>query len=180
MGQPDVRPDEYRGGVDERDWAAVDTPLGVVFVSTTESGVRGVKLPGSRAPAAHVSSEPTGVLAAAVDEIRAYFDGQLRSFTLPIDWSRVDGFRRRVLSALYEGVPFGSLISYGDLGARAGDPTAARAVGEAMAANPYPIVVPCHRVVAGDGLGGFGGGLDMKRWLLAHEGVLPPMLDFGS
>ena len=92
MGQPDVRPGEYRGGVDERDWAAVDTPLGVVFVSTTESGVRGVKLPGSRAPAAHVSSEPTGVLAAAVDEIRAYFDGQLRSFTLPIDWSRVDRF----------------------------------------------------------------------------------------
>jgi len=85
-----------------------------------------------------------------------------------------------VLSALYEGVPFGSLISYGDLGARAGDPTAARVVGEAMAANPYPIVVPCHRVVASDGLGGFGGGLDMKRWLLAHEGVLPPMLDFGS
>jgi methylated-DNA-[protein]-cysteine S-methyltransferase len=104
----------------------------------------------------------------------------LRRFTLPIDWSRVDGFRERVLSTLYDGVPFGSLISYGDLSARAGDPTAARAVGEAMAANPYPIVVPCHRVVANDGLGGFGGGLDMKRWLLAHEGVLPPMLDFGS
>lgn len=155
----------------------MDTPLGVLYVGATEAGVGRVRLPGSRAPKAQVGREPTGLLARAAEELRAYFDGKGRTFSVPVDWSQVDGFRRAVLSALHTTVRFGSVISYGDLGARAGDPHAARAVGEVMATNPYPIVVPCHRVVASDGLGGFGGGLEMKRWLLAHEGVLPPMLD---
>jgi methylated-DNA-[protein]-cysteine S-methyltransferase len=163
--------------VDERDWAAVDTPLGVVFVSTTEAGVRGVKLPGSRPPAAQVSSEPAGVLAAAVDEIRSYFDGRCAASRCRSTGLASTASAGECLGALWRALRLA--ISYGDLGARAGDPTAARAVGEAMAANPYPIVVPCHRVVASDGLGGFGGGLEMKRWLLAQR-VLPPMLDFGS
>lgn len=155
----------------------MDTPLGVLYVGTTEAGIGRVRLPGPRAPKAQVSRAPTGLLARAADELRAYFDGERRAFSVPVDWSQVEGFRRAVLSALQTTVPFGSVISYGDLSARAGDPHAARTVGEVMATNPYPIVVPCHRVVASDGLGGFGGGLEMKRWLLAHEGVLPPMLD---
>ncbi|NQU05275.1 MAG: methylated-DNA--[protein]-cysteine S-methyltransferase [Calditrichaeota bacterium] len=69
-------------------------------------------------------------------------------------------------------VPFGETISYGELAKRAGSPRAARAVGAAMARNPIPILVPCHRVITSSGkLGGFGGGLDMKRWLLRHEGI---------
>ena len=164
--------------MDKLRWAAVETPIGVLYVGATDAGVSRVRLPGSRAPDVQLAHAPGGVLGLAVEEIRGYFDGKRRDFTVPIDWSRVDGFPRAVLSALHGGVPFGSVISYGDLGARAGDPDAARNVGEIMATNPYPIVVPCHRVVASDGLGGFGGGLDMKRWLLAHEGVLPPTLDF--
>ncbi len=166
------------GRVDKREWAAVRTPIGLLYVGVSEAGVSRVKLPGSRAPGASLVDPPSGVLAQAVDEIREYFEGERREFTVPIDWSRVEGFPRAVLSALHDGVPFGSVVSYGDLGGRAGDQDAARVVGEIMATNPYPIVVACHRVVASDGLGGFGGGLEMKRWLLAHEGVLPPMLEF--
>jgi methylated-DNA-[protein]-cysteine S-methyltransferase len=164
--------------VDKLEWAAVEAPIGVLYVGASDVGISRVKLPGARAPDPPVVDAPTGVLGQAVDEIRGYFDGTRHEFTVKIDWSRVDGFPLAVLSALHDGVRFGSVVSYGDLGALAGDPAAAQAVGEIMATNPYPIVVPCHRVVASNGLGGFGGGLDMKRWLLAHEGVLPPMLDF--
>ena len=84
------------------------------------------------------------------------------------------GFRADVLRAL-EQVDFGETVSYAELALRVGNPKASRAVGTAMATNPIPIVVPCHRVLrTGGHLGGYGGGLDAKRWLLAHEGVEPP------
>ncbi len=156
-------------------WAAVDTPLGAMYVATSEAGLAGVRLPGGRPPA-ELNTSPDGVLGDCVRQLREYFAGERTAFDLPIDWDRVSGLRRRVLEALHETVRFGAVLSYGDLGARAGDPDSARTVGEVMATNPYAIVVPCHRVVASDGLGGYGGGLDMKRWLLAHEGVLQPML----
>lgn len=162
-------------GMDAFAWAAVDTPLGALYVTTTEAGLAGVRLPGGRQPAA-LDAQPGGVLGEGVRQLREYFAGERTAFDLPIDWNRVSGLRRRVLEVLHETVRFGAVLSYGDLGARAGDPDSARAVGEIMATNPYAIVVPCHRVVASDGLGGYGGGLDMKRWLLAHEGVLQPML----
>ena len=86
---------------------------------------------------------------------------------------------RRVLETLCEIAPYGTTVTYGELGARAGveDP---RDVGVLMARNPLPLVVPCHRVVASDGLGGYGGGLELKRRLLELEGVLPPRLDLGD
>jgi methylated-DNA-[protein]-cysteine S-methyltransferase len=72
------------------------------------------------------------------------------------------------------GIPFGETISYGELARRLGDPKAMRAVGAANGRNPIPIIVPCHRVIGANGsLIGFGGGLERKRWLLAHEGVVP-------
>ncbi|AAS95271.1 methylated-DNA--[protein]-cysteine S-methyltransferase [Nitratidesulfovibrio vulgaris] len=92
--------------------------------------------------------------------------------SLPLAWDRVTPFRRRVLQALVADVPAGAVTTYGDLAARAGSPDAARAVGGAMANNPWPLLIPCHRVLGGGGrLGGFSGaGLPMKRWLLDHEG----------
>jgi methylated-DNA-[protein]-cysteine S-methyltransferase len=82
-----------------------------------------------------------------------------------------------VLRELNSGVPFGSVVAYGDLAGRVGAPGAAQAVGVAMGSNPLPVVVPCHRVVESDGgIGGFGGGLETKRKLLALEGVLPEPL----
>ncbi|MFE7119255.1 methylated-DNA--[protein]-cysteine S-methyltransferase, partial [Streptomyces sp. NPDC057654] len=110
-------------------------------------------------------------------QLVAYFDGRLRTFTVPLDWSLATGFNRRVLRALAAHVPYGTVVGYQDLARRVGEPGAARAVGTAMGANPLPVVVPCHRVIGSDGgLGGFGGGLEVKRALLALEGVLPQPL----
>jgi methylated-DNA-[protein]-cysteine S-methyltransferase len=80
-----------------------------------------------------------------------------------------------VLEELLAAAPFGRTVTYGELGRRAGE-SDPRDVGQMMASNPLPLVVPCHRVVAADGLGGYGGGLGLKRRLLELEGVLPPRL----
>ena len=110
----------------------------------------------------------------AVLKVDAYFRGTLRDFELPLDWSLSGGFNQRVLLELAAGVPYGSVVGYQTLADRVGEPGAARAVGVAMGCNPLPVVVACHRVVESDGgIGGFGGGLEIKRKLLALEGVLP-------
>lgn len=120
-----------------------------------------------------------------VRQFGEYLAGTRRAFDLPLDWSLTSGFGRHVLHTLHDTVGYGQVLSYQDLAARAGRPTAARVVGAVMGANPLPIVVPCHRVVAANGLdgigglGGFGGGLELKRRLLALEGVLPTTLEFG-
>ncbi|MEC4019460.1 methylated-DNA--[protein]-cysteine S-methyltransferase [Streptomyces sp. H27-D2] len=116
-------------------------------------------------------------LAAAAGQLTAYFSGRLRAFDVPLDWSLTSGFNRAVLRELAAHVPYGTVVGYQDLANRVGEPGAARAVGAAMGSNPLPVVVPCHRVVESDGgLGGFGGGLETKRSLLALEGILPEPL----
>ncbi|MFE2601184.1 methylated-DNA--[protein]-cysteine S-methyltransferase [Streptomyces sp. NPDC001840] len=116
----------------------------------------------------------SGLLAGPIRALRAYFAGELREFALPLDWSLSGGFNRQVLRELAAGVPYGAVVGYGELARRVGRPEAAQAVGVAMGSNPLPVVVPCHRVVESDGgIGGFGGGLETKRRLLALEGVLP-------
>lgn len=107
-------------------------------------------------------------------ELEEYLAGKRIRFTTPLDLRAVQGpFHRKVLRKLKE-LPHGRVISYGELAARAGSPRAARAVGAAMAGNPLPIVIPCHRVVAAAGrLGGFSSGISQKKRLLAHEGVRP-------
>src|SRR5262245_4761483 len=106
-------------------------------------------------------------------ELDEYFDGRRTEFDVPLDWAlSVSGFRRRILQRLRADVTFGHVVSYRDLAVAEGSPGASRAVGTAMATNPIPIVVPCHRVLrTGGALGGYGGGLDAKRWLLTLEGV---------
>jgi methylated-DNA-[protein]-cysteine S-methyltransferase len=118
-------------------------------------------------------------LAEAIAQLAAYFDGTLQEFRLDIDWSGVAGLRFAVLKALHKTVTFGQTTTYGALAAQAGSRDDARAVGEIMGSNPVPIVVGCHRVLATDGLGGFGGGLRTKEWLLAWEGSLTATLDLG-
>lgn len=106
----------------------------------------------------------------AAEELSEYFEGKRREFDIPYVLSG-SPFYKKCLEALIK-VPYGSLISYGELAALAGSPRAARAVGNAVHNNPLPILIPCHRVIAGDGsIGGFGGGLDKKRTLLRIEGV---------
>jgi methylated-DNA-[protein]-cysteine S-methyltransferase len=108
---------------------------------------------------------------AAKRALEAYFEGDLNAIgEVPIATNGTD-FQCRVWSALRL-IPVGSTISYGALAAKLGRPAGARAVGLANGANPIPIVVPCHRVIGADAsLTGYGGGLDRKRWLLAHESV---------
>jgi methylated-DNA-[protein]-cysteine S-methyltransferase len=108
----------------------------------------------------------------AETQLRAYLRGELRRFELRLDPPPLGDFSRRVLRALSR-VGWGQTITYGELAARAGFPGAARAVGAVMAANPLPIIWPCHRVVGRNGLTGFSAGLALKRALLEHEGAVP-------
>ena len=109
-------------------------------------------------------------------ELDEYFAGRRTAFDLPVDWALVAPFGRRVLRAT-AAIPFGVTASYAEVAASAGSPRGSRAAGNALGANPVPIVVPCHRVLrSGGGLGGYTGGLDRKRVLLRIEGALPPAL----
>jgi methylated-DNA-[protein]-cysteine S-methyltransferase len=102
-------------------------------------------------------------------ELDRYFEGKLRDFEVPLDWSLAGDFARRVLRRTAR-IPYGSVASYGDVAMGSGTPRGARAVGNALGSNPIPVVVPCHRVVrTGGAIGGYGGGLSRKRWLLALE-----------
>ena len=111
------------------------------------------------------------VLQQAVEQLEQYFAGRRQAFRLPIELSGLPAFTRKILETL-QSVPFGETLTYGELADRAGYPRAARAVGQVMAANPLPIIIPCHRVVAAGGRpGGYsgGGGVSTKEWLLAFE-----------
>ena len=130
------------------------------------------------------------LLEAALEELGEYFGGDLKRFNVPVDLGSAHGARRTVLSVLHDTVAFGQTITYGGLAARAGlDATPAepgsvvppaRVVGQIMASNPVALIVPCHRVVAGTGLGGYSGGTgtDVKQWLLVFEGAIPATLDW--
>ncbi|HEY2206562.1 MAG TPA: methylated-DNA--[protein]-cysteine S-methyltransferase [Pseudonocardia sp.] len=121
--------------------------------------------------------------ASVAGELSEYLAGRRRRFDQPVDWRLTSGDQRTVLTALHAGVGYGATVTYGELAVRSGAyrsehrGLAARRVGAIMGSNPVPVVVPCHRVLAADGLGGFGGGLPAKRWLLELEGALPPTLD---
>ena len=157
----------------------VETSIGELGVEASEAGLRRVRLPGSGALDASGSGAAQARVAAAAEQIAEYARGEREMFEVELDWSGVEPTHRRVLETLCEIAPFGVTVTYGELGRRAGvdDP---REVGVMMATNPLPLVVPCHRVVASDGLGGYGGGLELKRRLLELEGVLPPRLDLGD
>ena len=105
-------------------------------------------------------------------KLYAFLSGQAVDFEIgALDFEAIDGFARRVLMADFA-IPRGKVMTYGGLAAGLGVPGGARAVGNVMAGNPYPLVIPCHRVVrSGGSLGGFGGGLPMKRALLEKEGI---------
>jgi len=109
-----------------------------------------------------------GPFRAVCEQLTAYFEGELVSFDVALGLAGTP-FQRRVWHELCN-IPFGCSISYTELARRIGKPGASRAVGSANGRNPVSLIVPCHRVIAADGgLGGYGGGLDRKRWLLEHE-----------
>ncbi|MGW0532779.1 methylated-DNA--[protein]-cysteine S-methyltransferase [Streptomyces sp. NPDC003032] len=168
-------------------WTVVGSDIGPLLLAATGAGLvtvafhatddvrdKTLERLGSRLGAEPVRAPDSPLLAEPIRQLAAYFAGERRDFELPLDWSLISGFNRQVLRELASGVPYGAVVGYGDLARRVGRPGAAQAVGIAMGANPLPVVVPCHRVVESDGgIGGFGGGLETKRLLLALEGVLP-------
>jgi methylated-DNA-[protein]-cysteine S-methyltransferase len=156
----------------------VDTPLGTFGVEASGVGVSRIRLSGQEG-ASWSDAEGDAIARRAALQLGEYARGERDEFDLPLDLRNVTSEHRKVLETLCEIAPYGHTVTYGDLGVRAGVGDA-REVGVHMATNPLPIVVPCHRVVASDGLGGYGGGLPLKRRLLELEGVLPPSLDLGD
>ncbi len=171
-----------REGLIDVAWSRVDTPYGDMRVAATDEGLVHLALPNVDEDvflenlvdevSPRVVEHPK-----RVDGVRRqldqYFAGKRTSFDVPVDWRMTRGFRRTVLERLYTEVRFGEVVSYKELAVRVGNPRASRAVGTAMATNPVPIVVPCHRVLrTGGSLGGYGGGLELKLHLLRLEGAL--------
>jgi len=159
----------------------IDSALGVVVIAASDGRLIGldfgehrrrmIRTLTTRAGRAAVrrARDPFGLSA----RIRNYLDGDLTAIDgVPVDPGGTR-FQRQVWTALRR-IPAGTTVTYAEMACAVGRPRAARAVGTANARNPIPIVIPCHRMIGGDGsLTGYGGGLSRKRWLLAHEGALP-------
>jgi methylated-DNA-[protein]-cysteine S-methyltransferase len=169
-------------GAAEVAYAVEPSPLGELFVATTTRGLLEIGFEAEQVDAylericARVSPavlEAPGRLDDVRRQLDEYFTGRRETFQLPLDWSLArQGFGRRVLDATAR-IPFGGVLTYREVAARAGNPKAIRAAGSALGANPIPIVVPCHRVLrTGGALGGYGGGIERKRRLLEIEGVV--------
>jgi methylated-DNA-[protein]-cysteine S-methyltransferase len=157
----------------------------------------GVSAPdGLRAPDEARAARAAGSPAAGADsrrelaeaarrQLAEYFCGERKNFDLPLDWSGFAPGQLKVLGRLFADVGWGQTVTYGKLAGLTGIPASAdvipaRAVGQIMGSNPIPVIVPCHRVVASDGIGGYSGGAgpEVKRWLLILEGSVPPTLDW--
>ncbi|WP_302604428.1 methylated-DNA--[protein]-cysteine S-methyltransferase [uncultured Alistipes sp.] len=147
--------------------ARLDTPVGPVTVTATERAVTAVRF-GVAGPAVGQAGDLPPVLRQAVEELREYFAGERREFTLPLAPAGTP-FQQQVWAALRE-IPYGATCSYGRIAERIGRPKACRAVGMANNRNPIAIVVPCHRVVGASGaLVGYAAGLEVKEMLLRLE-----------
>ncbi len=157
-----------------RRYSIFATPLGPLAAVYSDDGLYALRFDGRVEPDEVPASDepPLGHAAEAVSEwIAAYFDGSPAPFDGPLA-PRGTGFQSRVWDAL-RSVPWGTTCTYSDLARRLGDARSVRAVGAANGANPWPVIVPCHRVIGASGsLTGYGGGLWRKEWLLRHEGVL--------
>ena len=170
----------------------VESDVGSFLLEADDTALTRLLLPGSWSGSEPVGSEPVGSepvrsgpvgsdmvgsdrapahLLEAAEQLRQYLDGERREFDVPLDTEPPGTeFQHRVWFTLAE-IPYGETISYAELARWVGRPTAFRAVGQANGANPLPVFLPCHRVVASGGkLGGYGGGLTLKRRLLAVEG----------
>ena len=163
-------------------YAEVDSPLGKLLVARTPKGI--VRLGFHNEDHEDVLEELAARISprvleapAKLDDVRReldeYFDGRLHRFAAKLDWTLTgQGFRHQVLKHTAK-IPYGRTSTYMEMATKAGNRKAYRAAGNALGSNPIPVIVPCHRVLAtGGGLGGYGGGLDVKERLLRLEGAL--------
>jgi methylated-DNA-[protein]-cysteine S-methyltransferase len=170
-----------REGLADVSYAPVESPFGTLLLAATRRGLVRLAFPEESLEsvlerlANRISPrivEAPATLDSMRRELDEYFSGRRREFDLPLDWALIGAFGRRVLRVTSE-IPYGGVLSYGEVAADAGSPRGSRAVGNALGANPIPIVIPCHRVLrSGGALGGYGGGPQRKRWLLELEGAL--------
>jgi methylated-DNA-[protein]-cysteine S-methyltransferase len=148
----------------------IDSPIGELLLTQADGELTGLYMQAGRKPAIPdpASREDAEALGETVTQLREYFAGERRDFTMPLA-PHGNEFELRVWEALRE-IPYGETVSYGEIARRIGAPTAARAVGLANGRNPISVIVPCHRVIGSDGsLTGYGGGLPRKRYLLDME-----------
>lgn len=160
-------------------WSQTTTPLGRLYIATNDQGLCAVKFgrlePELKSLCESRPRQDPGLNLSnlVVAQLEDFFSGRRRIFDLPLDLSSLTPFQREVL-AVTSRIPWGEAWSYRRVAGEMARPDSSRPVGQALGRNPIPIVIPCHRVVASDGtLGGYCGktGLDLKRWLLRHEGV---------
>jgi methylated-DNA-[protein]-cysteine S-methyltransferase len=154
-----------------------ETPLGPISFIAGDRGLQRVafsSLHALKETAAGSGTEPSlgglQTLSGLIQEVNAYFFGLQKTFSMDVDWAVLQGFQSHVLARTAE-IPFGEVMTYGDLAQELGAPGSARAVGRALGANPMPLVIPCHRVIGSDlRLCGYAGGLEKKAYLLELEG----------
>lgn len=160
-----------------------DTPVGKLLIGCSDRGLLAISYADaagkaeaslkrrvkSHIPDARFVGGATSEVTAVAEQLAGYFASKRTAWDIQLDWSLTTGFRRAVQQASCQ-IGYGETLTYGQLAAAAGNPSAARAAGSAMAANPISIVVPCHRVVrSGGDIGNYGGGTDAKKFLLALE-----------
>jgi methylated-DNA-[protein]-cysteine S-methyltransferase len=168
-------------GLADVSYAPIDSPFGPLLAAATAGGLVRLAFPEESTDsvleglARRLSPrivEASGPFEPLRRELDDYFSGRRRDFGLALDWTLIGPFGRKVLRATAE-IPYGGVLSYSEVAAEAGSPRGSRAAGNALGSNPIPIVIPCHRVLRrGGALGGYGGGLERKRYLLELEGAL--------
>jgi methylated-DNA-[protein]-cysteine S-methyltransferase len=146
-----------------------ESPIGRLVLECDGDVLIGVWLPNERRHTRNDADDVPPVLKETATQLDEYFAGERIDFDVRMELDGTD-FQREVWTELTR-IPYGETISYGELARRVGRPSAPRAVGQANGRNPIPVIVPCHRVLASNGIGGYGGGLKVKRQLLAVEGV---------
>jgi methylated-DNA-[protein]-cysteine S-methyltransferase len=154
-------------------YSEIESPVGRLILRTNGLALTGIYFDGPNPPPRELEhwtrNTKAGPLVEAARQLEEYFSGARREFELPLEMEGTE-FQKRAWRNLLT-IPYGETRSYGDQAKLIGNANASRAVGLANGRNPIPIVVPCHRVIGANGsLTGFGGGLERKRWLLAHEG----------
>lgn len=137
--------------------------LGTLHIQTSDSALLSVKKSSTKI----VHNTNNALTKVTMKQLQEYFDGQRTTFDIPVDMQGTT-FQKAVWKALLK-IPYGETRTYGQVAAMIGRPKAARAVGNALNKNPVCIIVPCHRVTASNGLGGYAYGEKMKKWLLSHE-----------
>jgi methylated-DNA-[protein]-cysteine S-methyltransferase len=146
-----------------------EAPIGRLVLECDGDVLVGLWLPNERRRTRNDADDVPTVLKETAAQLDEYFAGERTDFDVPMELDGTD-FQREVWAELSR-IPYGETISYGELARRVGRPSAPRAVGQANGRNPIAVIVPCHRVLASNGIGGYGGGLKVKRELLALEGV---------